>query len=148
MEPPHAGPDLGAQRLFPPSRRDNADIRPAWSDLRRAARGGKSLTPVKWTPQCGVIGVAIIFAYERFVHDNLPLVVLLASSGVFVAAVAAYYELSIKVPAIWKGHIPGILLAVVPLIGCPAALTIVMYPLLYPAPPAPAPPPPPPPAKP
>jgi hypothetical protein len=34
-----------------PSRRDNADIRPHWRDLRRAARGGKSRTPVKWTPQ-------------------------------------------------------------------------------------------------
>src|ERR1017187_3369100 len=28
---------------------------PAWSDLRRAARGGKSLTPVKWIPQSSVI---------------------------------------------------------------------------------------------
>src|SRR5208282_6846278 len=38
------------------SRRDNADIRPAWSDLRRAARGGKSLTPVKWIPQTCLMG--------------------------------------------------------------------------------------------
>ena len=42
-----------------PSRRDNADIRPHWRDLRRAARGGKSRTPVKWTPQCALIALAI-----------------------------------------------------------------------------------------
>jgi hypothetical protein len=42
--------------MFLPSRRDNADIRPAWSDLRRAARGGKPLTPVKWTPQSRLMG--------------------------------------------------------------------------------------------
>ena|SRR5271157_158886 len=34
-------------------RRDNATrtSAQAWSDLRRAARGGKFLTPVKWIPQ-------------------------------------------------------------------------------------------------
>ena len=51
------GPGRRALResLQLPSRRDNADIRPAWSDLRQAARGGKSLTPVKWIPQCSFI---------------------------------------------------------------------------------------------
>jgi hypothetical protein len=37
---------------------------PAWSDLRRAAQGGKSLTPVKWIPQSrGLnINITLLFA--------------------------------------------------------------------------------------
>ena len=42
---------LDTQRLFRPISRECADIRLAWSGLRRAALGGKSLTPVKWIPQ-------------------------------------------------------------------------------------------------
>ena len=30
-------------------------VGPAWSDLRRAVQGGKSLTPVKWIPQSALI---------------------------------------------------------------------------------------------
>jgi hypothetical protein len=41
--------------MFRPSRQGNADIRQAWSDFFLAALGGKSVTPVKWTPQTHLI---------------------------------------------------------------------------------------------
>src|SRR5208282_1426904 len=61
-----------AQRLFRQSRRDNADIRPAWSDLRRAARGGKSLTPVKWIPQKHLFDLLLVHGVEIVRHGELP----------------------------------------------------------------------------
>src|SRR5208337_1619907 len=46
--------------LFLPSRRDNADIRPAWSDLRRIALGDKSSSPVKWIPKTAIMARPVI----------------------------------------------------------------------------------------
>jgi len=102
MERPHAGTDLGTQRLFLPSRRDNADIRPAWSDLRRAARGGKSLTPVKWTPQsydtwntASTASVVSFLATIIYVSRQVPGKILLAK---MCAWVPYFLEASNRVP--------------------------------------------------
>jgi hypothetical protein len=56
---------------------------------------------------CAVAGLPIILIYERFVHDDILIVGLLATAACFLTAIGAYYELALKVPAIWRGHWPA-----------------------------------------
>ena len=94
---------------------------------------------------CGVLILALALACDRFAPDRRFLIVgLLAVSATCLACIAAYYELTARRARFWRGHWPAVGLAAPALVAGTAAVSFVLYPMIYPqpraVPPAPLPP--------